>query len=155
MGNSHLATASIKEPASYKIISIRGRDLPKSYQGFVLAKWLRSLKRGNDFFRLIDSENFFTYYDAFIKLTLSRPNTQVRLAVLSDDNDVVLGFSIVEGKTLHYVFVQKDLRRQGIGFSILPKEIESITHLTKTGITFWTKLFPWAKFKPFILEGKS
>ena len=54
------------------------------------------------------------------------------IAVLTDDYDVALGFSVSEGCKLHYVHVHKDMRKQGIARSLDSNfEVEVITHLTK------------------------
>ncbi len=78
-----------------------------------------------------------------------RPNTLVRVAVLSDDPDVALGFSVSEGHVLHYVHTQKDVFRQGIARSLVPFEVKVLTHLTKTGMMLWSTKLPEAIFNPF------
>jgi hypothetical protein len=75
---------------------------------------------------------------------------QVRLAVLGDDSDVVLGFSCSRGDVLDYVHVHKDYRRNGIGCSLISEGIQTITHLTHNGMSFWTAVLPNTKFNPFL-----
>jgi len=72
----------------------------------------------------------------------------VKLAVLSDNT--VLGWSMIENQTLHYVWVKKEVQRQGIAKSLIPKDIEAITHLTNKGISVWVSKYPNVKFNPFI-----
>lgn len=105
----------------------------------MLSKFKRTLRSGNDYFKLIDSDAYFRAYDNYCSLLLSRPNSVVRMAVLSDDRDVCLGFSLIEGDTLHYVFVQGDQRNKGIGKSLVPVKINWITHLTHQGAKIWSK----------------
>lgn len=73
----------------------------------------------------------------------------VALAVLTDDTDVVLGWSVYEGSILHFVFVKRDARKQGIGTELIPKNAEVITHLTKSGKAIWKKKHQYLKFNPF------
>lgn len=108
-----------------------------------------SLRFGNDMFRLIDHVEYYKTYHQFVERILDHPTTVVRIAVLSDDHDVALGFSVSRGNVLDYVHVHKDYRRIGIGRSLVPAGIEWITHVTKTGLTIWgSKAGHW-KFNPF------
>lgn len=116
----------------------------------IFSKWLRSLRYGNDFFKLIDPEAYYSRYEAMIQRILRAPETEVRLAVLSDDHDVVLGFSVSRGSALDYVHVHKIQRRQGIGKNLVPDGITTITHLTKTRLTIWGSKYGEWKFNPFV-----
>jgi GNAT superfamily N-acetyltransferase len=115
----------------------------------VLSKWLRSLRYGNDYFRLIDAQAYFRVYHDYIEGILARSRTRMRLAVLTDDHDVVLGFAAHEGGILHYVHVHKDMRKQGIGRALLPDDIDTITHVTNIGLSIWGSKFPAWKLNPF------
>lgn len=125
--------------SSYSIIAFPAASLPDCYRGFVLAKWKRTLRDGNDYFRLVDANAFFAAYNRYTELLLARENAVIRLAVLSDCRDVALGWSLIEGDTLHYVFVQADQRNRGIAKSLVPVEINWMTHLTHTGAKIWSK----------------
>lgn len=139
----------MEEKASYKIVPHLGYELPRQYQNMVYSKWLRSLRYGNDYFKLIDSAVYYDAYHRYIKTVLHRTNSIVRLAVLSDDMDVVLGFSISEKQILHYCHVHKDNRKQGIARSLVPFKVKAITHITKTGLSIWSSKLPTAIFNPF------
>jgi GNAT superfamily N-acetyltransferase len=135
--------------SSYSIISYPAEALPKAYQNMIYSKWLRSLRYSNDFFKLIDGDSYFSSYQKYIGLILSRPSTLVRLAVLTDDHDVVLGWAVVEGAILHYVHVHKDHRKQGIATSLVPKGVEVITHITRPGLSIWANKMPGVILNPF------
>lgn len=151
MGNKNLAEgADGIEESTYSVISFAGRSLPDQYRNLVLSKWLRTLRYGNDYFKLVDSDAYFKSYDAYIKSVILRPGSVVRLAVLSDAKDVALGWSVIENKILHYVYVSHEQRNRGIGMSLIPNRIETITHLTKAGIGIWNKKFSHAQFNPFL-----
>ncbi len=111
---------------------------------------MRSFRYGNDYMKLADSDSYYRSYEIYLTLLLYKPEAVVRLAVLTDDPDVALGFSVVRGPILDYVHVHKDFRKQGIGKKLVPNDIETITHLTKTGMKLWSTKLPKATFDPFI-----
>lgn len=133
--------------SSYTIVQYKGSDLPEQYKALVFSKWLRSLRYGNEYFKLIDQEIYFSVYHRYIEVLLSRNLSSVYLAVLSDDRDVVLGFSVTEPGKLHYVHTHKDQRKQGIARSLC-KDIKTVTHITNDGLKAWAK-HPEIKFNPF------
>ena len=134
--------------SSYQILQFPGAKLPKCYTSLIYSKWLRSLRYGNDYFKLIDPESYYHTYNKHIDFILGHPDTTVRLAVLSDNHDVVLGFSIIRNTILDYVHVHKDQRNHGIGRTLVPSGILTITHLTKIALAIWPK-YPKVKFNPF------
>ena len=135
--------------STYTVIAYRGQALPEDYRSMIYSRWLRSLRHGNDFMRLIVPQAYYTAYQKLITAILNLPETTVRIAVLSEDHDVALGFSVSRGTILEYVHVHKDQRKRGIGTNLVPKDTDTITHLTKTGLAIWgTKYGKW-KFNPF------
>src|ERR1700677_1012158 len=110
--------------ATYSIITYPGSSVPEAYTNLIYSKWLRSLRYGNDYFKLIDSEAYYDVYHKYIESILAKTNTQVKLAVLTDDKDVVLGWSVSRDKTLDYVHIHKDHRRQGIATSLVSPQTE-------------------------------
>lgn len=137
------------ENSSYKIISFKASEMPSSYWNMILSKWMRSLRFGCDFFRLVDKDIYFAGYQKFIESLFERPQTVVRLAVLSDDEDVVLGWSVYEGDKLHYVYVNRDMRNNGIGKNLIPSNTKEISHVTIAGMSVWASKYPNFKFNPF------
>jgi len=132
-----------------EIIKYAGHELPKEYWNYILGKWKRSLRHGNDYFRLIDNKAYNDAYDMLIMMILARPGAVVRLAVLSDNRDIALGWSLIQGDILHYVFVQAEYRGMGLAKKLIPQSINTVTHLTKTGMNIWNAKAPHVKFNPF------
>lgn len=150
MGDKDLETrGNAVEESTYSVIAFPASLVPAQYLNFIKAKWKRSLKYGNEYFKLAESDAYFEAYEVYISALLARPKSVIRLAVLSDDKDVCLGWSLIEGGVLHYVFVQHEHRNQGIGKSLVPTPIHTITHLTKSGMNAWHNKLPEAKFNPF------
>lgn len=135
--------------SSYSLIESGGSNLPSTYVGLIYSRWMRSLRYGNDFFKLIKSDPFYEAYQKYIKTMLSNPSTIVRLAVLTDDKDVVLGFSVYHDKVLDYVHVHKDHRKLGVGSHLVPSYIDTISHITNTGLSIWGNKYPHWSFNPF------
>lgn len=134
----------------YRVISYSGHDPHiDPYRGTLYKDFVHTLRAGNDWFKLIDDDAYYQTYKKVMPMLLSRADTSVRLACLADALDVCIGWAVLEGEKLHYVFVRKDFRRQGIGTELLPKEITTITHLTWHGQLFRNKRFPQSKFNPF------
>jgi len=157
VGNKDLETGTTEllpetpseEKTTYSVIPHLGADLPEIYRNMILSKWMRTLRFGNDYFKLIDSDGYYEAYQAYIKILLSRPQCIVRLAVITDSPDVCLGFSVSEPEVLHYVWSHKENRRIGVATALLQFPFKYITHLTTTGMGIWNKKYPTVSFNPF------
>ena len=145
-----METDSNGQPQSQiDIIKFQGTELPGQYANYILGKWKRSLRHGNEYFRLMENHTYNNIYDRIIGGTAQRAHAEFRLAVLNEDPDVVLGFSLIEKDILHYVFVQSEYRGLGLAKKLVPVPIEKFTHLTKLGMSLWNKKAPSAIFNPF------
>jgi hypothetical protein len=137
----------------YKVISYSSTDpalVP--FRNLIYASFLNGLRFNNDLFKDIESGVYYHNYHHVIDGLLSRVDCVVRLAVLDDDPDTAVGWSISEGHTLHFVFVKGDIeaRKHGIGTSLLPEGFNKFTHLTKIGRVIWKNKYPEAIFNPFL-----
>lgn len=146
--HSETAQLSKGELTTYSIVEYGPGYLPETYLPFVLSRWLRSLRYGNDYFRLIHPESYYKRYQAYLKPLLTAAS--VRLALLTNDRDVVLGFSVRRGNILDYVYVMPAQRYQGIARNLVPSSVDTITHLTKCGLVIWANRYPNLKFNPFV-----
>lgn len=140
--------------STIKIIAMLGSDPGlKPYEGFIFSSYLHSLRDGNEWFKDIDKEIYYRVNRQVLEAALVKTESVVRLAVLSDDIDVALGWSLIEGETLHYVYVKDDkdinCRRQHIAKDLVPGNISVITHLTRIGRLIWKRKLSKAIFDPF------
>lgn len=150
MGDKELHEGAVEtEKSSYKVIKYNVEHLPDSYRNMILAKYLRSLRHTNDYFKKVDAAFFFKYQTEIIQDIMLRANAYIKLAVLSDDNDVVLGWSLMEPTILHYVWVGADYRNLKIGSILTSDAFHTITHYTKSGFSIWQKKFPNVVFNPY------
>ncbi len=145
MGSEDLVSKTDESEDHYRIVTYKSP--PKELRSKILANFLNSLRYGNDYFKLIEKDNYFPAYTIYINNLLDKASISTKFAMLSDQT--ILGWSIYEEEKLHYVFVNKDMRGQGIGKVLIPKEIKSFTHITNKGINLWLKHYPNAEFKPF------
>jgi len=117
-------------------------DLP-----FIYATWLKGLYHDKLWpaFRVVHQDTFYPNYHRVIESILSR--STVFVACLEDEPDVVLGYSVVSGNTLHWIFIKKAWRGNKIAKQLVPVTINSVSHLTKLG----QKLKPkeW-EYNPFL-----
>jgi GNAT superfamily N-acetyltransferase len=136
---------------SYSILEYPARELPKQYMPFIFSKWLRSLRHGNRLFKQIDSDEYYKNYSIYLDKLLQKPNSLIRLAVLTDNHDVTLGFAISREDVLDYLFVQREFRTIGIGTRLMPEGITTFTHLTLIAIDAWNTnpKLKHLKFNPF------
>lgn len=130
------ATIPIVQP-TYSVISYKFSELPSSYHPMLYSRWLRSLRFGNNLYKKIKSDKFYDEYKKYIGTLLNKPDCLMKMAVLSDDFDVVLGFSVSREDVLDYIHVHSDYRRLGIGRALFPDKITTFTHVTHFAIIIW------------------
>ena len=76
----------------------------------------------------------------------------VVIACLKDNEDVIVGYSVLSPDflTIHWVYVKKRWRKQGLGRMLLPKYPTTFTHFTTLGLEL-SKKFNNIQFNPFDL----
>lgn len=119
---------------------------PDDYN-FIMATWLIGLYYGNDWFTKIDKDVYMKHYHDIVDRVLKKPTLISNLAVLKEDDSVILGYAIYEPKILHWVYVKEAWREIGIAKQIVPEDTEVTTHLTKLGFSLRKHI----KFNPFQL----
>lgn len=140
----------VPEP-TYSIISFPASKLPENFVPLVFSKWLRSLRFGNPLFKRVYTKDYYKNYHTYIENLLKKPDSIIRLAVLTDDQDVVLGFSVSREDVLDYIHVHNDYRRIGIARLLMPKDITTFTHITTTWLSIWpgNPNYKHLQFNPF------
>jgi hypothetical protein len=114
----------------------------------VYSTWLNGLYYGNDWFREIDKNTYFENYHKVLEAIFKRPETQIIIACLKEDEDVILAYAITEGQTLHWIFTKPVWRRMGLSRLILKESIKAVSHLTRLGKSI--KPREW-RFNPFLV----
>lgn len=135
---------------------------PETDKGFVFSSFLDGLYYGNPYYREIDKASYYKNYSTVVEHLLTKQGSVPLIACLEDDEDVILGFAILEanklngeansafkGDLLHYVFVKKAWRGKGIASALVPKNVTVVSHLTKPGAAIARK--KGLKFDPFTI----
>lgn len=129
------------------------RDWEEGDRNFVLATMLRGLYYGDTWFREIPKDIFMAKYHEILDRILKAPQVSVIVACLREDPDVILGYTILspnsKGSTMHWVFVKSAWRNIGIAKMLTPKDLTTVTHLTKVGLTLLRKT-AGVEFNPFL-----
>jgi hypothetical protein len=146
LGNEAILATRVEPKASYSIFVYPGTALPDAYRPMIYSKWLRSLRYGNPYFKMIAPKAYWSMYHAYITHILAR--SEIRIAALTDDPDVSLGFSSSRPHILDYVHVHRDHRHCGIARKLIPSGVTMFTHITKTWELIWDKHPEW-EFNPF------
>ncbi len=129
-----------------QMITYKANELPEIYKPLLFSNFLLSLKSGNDLFMRTDRDTYFKYYHAFIESLLERKTSKIKLAVLAREKELVFGWALMEPNILHYIFVPKIYRNNGISKLLLKgEEFETISHVTKDG----EKIFSKKTFNPW------
>jgi len=133
------------------------RDYVETDKAFIMSTFLRGLYYGDSWFSLIDKDAFFSVYKTVAEALLYHPNTEVRIACLKEDPDVILGYRLCSGSIVHWVYVKSSKTREGltwrnngIGRRLLPDSVSAVTHLTTLGKSLIHK-FPGCVFNPFLI----
>lgn len=79
---------------------------------FVFASWRNSIWFDEP--RDESSDKFFAMQSKYIKRLLAKPDSRVFIACLSDDPSFIVGYSVISGSNLQWVYVKKDYRKKGI-----------------------------------------
>lgn len=148
MGDKKLELETVEVEKSYVVKEYEPIHMPLDRINLIRAPFLNSLRSGNDWYKLIDNDHYFAIYPKVIEALLLRPKIKVRFAELKDQT--ILGWCMYEDSLVHYIWVKSELRRQGIGQSLLPKEFDSVSHLTNKALRLWTQHYPHVRFTPFI-----
>lgn len=121
------------------------RDPQPEDINFILSTMLKGLYYGSRFWSEVDQDAFFKNYEPFIKNLMIK--SQVKIACLEDDQDVILGYSMFDHNILHFIFVKKSYRKLGIGRKLFPDNIDTVSHLTDIGNSIRKRIN--LKFNPF------
>lgn len=135
------------------LISVRAYTPPD--KNFILATWLKGLRYGNETFEFIQQDIYFEIYNRVIESILKRDEISVKVACLKDDPEVILGYSVFENKTVHWIFCKQAWRKIGIARMLLPEGFNRVTHITTAAKAILTHKFPNVIFNPFIGESNG
>lgn len=128
------------------------RDYKNEDKAFICATFLRGLYYGNSALSEMNKHQFMEEYKKVIEALITSPKHVIKIAALKEDEDVIIGYSILSSDyfTIDYVFVKSAFRKQGIGRALVPQYPKYVTHLTALGKALLPK-FPDCSYNPFKL----
>lgn len=99
------------EPSTHAVIreAYASSDFALIYATWRNALWYAERRPDSE------SDQFYKAASERIADILKRPDSRTRVACLSDDSDMLLGWSVLVGDRLEFVYVKIDYRRKGIG----------------------------------------
>ncbi len=118
---------------------------------FIYATMLRGLYHGCELYGLIEKEAFYSNYEQVLAKLLLKPVLELKIACLTLEPEVILGYALAEPGVLHFVYIKSPFRGQNIAKQLLAScsEIRFVTHLTKSGNAIRLKK-GWV-YNPFLL----
>jgi hypothetical protein len=101
MGSKNLDPQTNESQELYKIVTFKGVEVPSQYHNLIYKTFLTTLKDGSKSYKDINKERFFLFYPMVLKYMFSQPEVMVNMAIAKDDNDLVYGWCVHEGSSLH------------------------------------------------------
>ncbi len=103
------------------------KDIP-----FIYATWLNSYYH-DSWARSVKKTIYFDNYKHVLDTILEDKYTEVKVACLPENTNVILGFLVQEQQNIiHYCFVKEAFRRMGVAKSLFQHEKAYITHMTRS-----------------------
>ncbi len=120
---------------------VTARGVHEADLNFIMATFLRGLYYGDSWFSQMPKAIFMNKYHEIITNLLLNPNTEVTVACLKEDPEVILAYTIAskDGSILHWAFCKKPWRSIGIVKDLVSKDLKQVTHLTKVGLSIIKK----------------
>lgn len=114
---------------------------------FILSSWFESYWKNHARRTGINYEAYRAHQDALIKALIVR--SKVYVAYPSHLPDEIVGYSVLEGNVLHYVYVKSVYRRMGVATGLVRKAARIYTHAAeKPGRRFAESL--GLQFNPYL-----
>lgn len=125
------------------------RQVNTNDKDFIFNSWLHSQYWSSKYYQKMPQTLFFKEYTRYITRLLVNPMCSIDVAVLDSDPNMVIGYLIYRGKTIHWAYVKKEYRSKGILTLLMKdKEFEQYTGSTIAGHSI-AKLLNLI-FNPFI-----
>lgn len=117
------------------LVAIRSLNLGD--RNFIFSTFLKGLYYGDSWFSQMKKDTFMKEYHKIITHILSNPNTEIKVACLKDDVEVILGYAVLskDGTALHWIHVKQPWRKIGLTQDLVPPSVNTVTHLTKVGLS--------------------
>lgn len=120
---------------------------------FLYHNWIQSYEQSL-IGKIVPKSVYYPYQRKLIDTLLAQSDTEVRIACLPDEPNAILGFSVLQEDTVHYVYVKPHWRSKRIGqalLCLLPPDFH-YTHLPPREIDLIRKkVYPESKYNPYLI----
>lgn len=100
--------------------------------GIIYSTWPKGAYYGAVEIPKGSKKQWFKQFYAHVKHCLE--SSEVRIAALTEDPSIIIGYVIINGPTLEWAYVKETFRLQGIcRLLLLNREIKDIANVTKIG----------------------
>lgn len=100
--------------------------------GLVYSTWAKGFYYSGLFINPGPKKQWFAHYHAYVQRMLK--DASVSVAALADDPSTIIGYSVINGTTLEWIYVKELFRKQGIAKLLVKnKVIGEVNNLTKIG----------------------
>ena len=102
--------------------------------GYIIDTWRQGYAPKSALARF-DRDVYFRLMARHIKALSREPGAVVRIACDPADEDTIIGFAMLTGDELHYVYVREKLRKHGVARSLLDGlAVKTYAFKTDTGV---------------------
>jgi hypothetical protein len=117
-------------------------------KNLIYSDWLKGQYWGSEYFGKMDQDQYFFEYAKHITNLICKPGTMIDCAVLEDQPNFVVGFIVYNDQKLHWAYVKKAYRKQGL-LNLLLKNMDftEFSGHTKAGLAIGKK--KGLQFNPF------
>lgn len=107
---------------------------------FILSTWLNHFKNHSYFAKRITNGVYYPWHEKIAKRILGKPQTNILMATLPGDPEVLLAFLVYERSEIdppiiHFAFVKETWRKMGIAKELI---MHSKINLHESIFTHWT-----------------
>jgi hypothetical protein len=98
---------------------------PGTDSGFIYSTLPKSIYYGSHIKIPVSRSHFFDTAYSYVQNVIADQNTRIFTACLKDDPDFIVGYAVVHGTCLEFVYVKEGFRNQKIATLLLKKHLIS------------------------------
>lgn len=116
------------------------RPAKQSDNDFIFNSWLTGQYYGDWHYSQMPKDLFFLKFKTRLEAILSQRDTEVRVAVLEDDPDMILAYQVSLNDILHWAYTKSDYRGKSLQNLLARNKVfKTSTAITKPGAAILKK----------------
>lgn len=110
------------------------RDAVEADKNFIYSTWCKNQLYSNAMYKGIPKDVFVRNYSNWVGSVFSLPGLYIKVACLSDEPEIIVGYSVHTDWCIYYCYVKPAWRKKGIAKQLVPCEtITTVASYTPTG----------------------